>query len=124
MRWLPRILVLLIVCSVISGAWCFYNAIKTAERAEYGLHAADLTFSLIEEYVKSHDGELPKSWQDLEALAPRSDSMYAWPGDSAKVREFVTVDFGVTAEQFAGQSGTNLGLVKPIGSFYPSIYET
>lgn len=87
----------------------------TAERA---LHANLLVVDILSDYVVSHNGAWPESWEDLEDLPRRRHAMFEWPGDKEIVRQYVSVDFAADPAKLAKQSVDQFVAVQPRGPCY------
>lgn len=119
MRWIIRVVALVVLVAVLAGGYCVYRGITDSLHAEHVLHAAMLTVELIDEHVTTHDGAWPRSWADLEALPPHERrGMFEWPRDSVKVKQYVTVDFSADPQRLAEQSVEEFDAVRPIGPYY------
>ena len=120
MRWIIRIVAIVVLLAMLTGGYCVYRGLTDSIHAEYVLHAAIMTIELIDEHVTSHDGAWPRSWADLEALPPRErPGMFDWPQESAKVQQYVAVDFSADPQRLAQQSVDEFDAVRPIGPYYP-----
>lgn len=119
MRWIIRVVVVVVLAAVLAGGYCLYRGITDSLHAEHVLHAALLTIDLIDEHVTSHDGTWPRSWAELEALPPRDrPGMFTWPQDSKRVQQYVAVNFSADHERLAQQSVDEFDAVRPIGPYY------
>jgi hypothetical protein len=80
----------------------FVKAALRANDSEYKLHALICVSHVIEEFMKSHDGAWPSSWEDMtQTHVEQMPSMYHWPEDAEKVQECVEIDFDVGEAQLA-----------------------
>ncbi|MCE9547258.1 MAG: hypothetical protein K8T25_17440 [Planctomycetia bacterium] len=104
---------------VVAFAGCLYLAISTAKHAELALHATLLTFMVVEDHVKTHNGAWPRSWNELEKSPQRKWSQYEWPKDSKTIQQYVAVDFTADPKVLAHQSVDDFQAIKPIGSHFP-----
>jgi hypothetical protein len=119
MRWAIRILVVVAVIAAMVAGFCIYHGLSASIHAEHVLHAALLTVQLLDEYVVLNDGKWPRSWSDLEKLPPKHRTgMFGWPEDSAKVQQYVELDFSVDPQNLAKKSADQFDAVRPIGPYY------
>jgi hypothetical protein len=119
MRWVIRVIVILIVAVIVVSGFCLYRGVSDSIHAEHVLHGALLTVQLLDDYVVMHDGDWPKSWTDLERLPSRESAIFEWPKDSKKLQEYVEVDFSADPEHLAKQNVDEFDAVRPIGPYYP-----
>jgi len=119
MKTLGYLLVFAVGLGIGIGAICVYRGISASIHAEHVLQAAYLSIQLLEEHVRQNHGEWPNSWADLERLPARDWSMYSWPHDSARVQQFVRVNFAIDPDRLARQSIDEFDAVRPIGPYYP-----
>lgn len=68
-------------------------------------------FSVVEQYVESHDGAWPSSWDDLESL-PETGAWYE-PMNFEMAREIVDIDFEAKPEELAKQSPGQFEAIRP-----------
>jgi hypothetical protein len=101
---------------VVATIWC---SVSEALRAERRLHAILLVIDLVQEHVAGCKGEWPRSWEDLERLAPRQRSMFKWPDDRKEVERCVSIDFEADRDQLARQAADEFVAIKPRGACYP-----
>jgi hypothetical protein len=119
-RWTIRAVLLGIVVLVAGGLWCVYLGVSESLHAENGLHATQYTFEAVEDFLKKHDGEWPRSWKQLEQSSPQMSDVYESVGGPDKVEEFVAVDFDADPDRLAKQTQEEFQAIKPVGSFYGS----
>jgi hypothetical protein len=117
-RWTVRGICVAVLALVAIGFWCAYNALSGSLHAEKALHATQLTFEAVEDYVRQHDGAWPRSWNELERSSPQTSDAYSWAGGSNKIQEFVSVDFNANPDQLAKQAVAKFQAIKPVGPYY------
>jgi hypothetical protein len=102
------------------GGWCVYDGISASLHAEMGLHATRQTIETVEVYVKNHNGQWPRSWNDLEQSRSAVAEVYRWTGGREHVNEFVFIDFDADANRLAKQTDDEFDAIRPVGPFYGS----
>jgi hypothetical protein len=73
---------------------------------------------MVEDHVKTHDGEWPSSWDDLDRT---ETAMHSAPLNSSYYRQYTNVNFTLTAEQLIANPALIYGAVMPITGHY-SVY--
>jgi hypothetical protein len=73
---------------------------------------------MVEEYVKTHDGRWPSSWQDLDAT---ETAKYNAPLDSSYYRKYAVVNFALTREDLRQDPRLIYRAVLPLSGCY-SVY--
>lgn len=68
-------------------------------------------FSIVENYVETHDGQWPESWEDLERL-PETGEWYE-PMNFELAREVASIDFNADVKELAQQSPEQFTAIKP-----------
>jgi hypothetical protein len=74
---------------------------KTSTDAEYTLQAFLTTLEVVEEYLREHPGEWPRSWDDLAKQIAAKDHMNMTIAD---YQERIQIDFSLTRAQVANMS--------------------
>jgi hypothetical protein len=115
-----QILLCLVLVVIAGVGWCLYQAIDTAFHAEMALHATNEACDLTNRYVLEHDGAWPRSWDDLKQIncPPGTYNVFPWPESSARIQQFVTIDFAADPDQLAKQSVDEFEAIKPIGPYF------
>lgn len=127
--WLHVIAVL--VCSFLAyGLWKVVECVREASEAEQTLHACINTSDLIEEFVSKHDGNWPRSWDDLQGLGhdnPRFGAEISsnWPGFREESANRVRIDFAADPSRLASlpivdYQVKDFKAIEPIGPVYNS----
>ena len=106
-------IVALIICAVLFTMACI--AAYTALWAENGYHAILLVHEVTREYVSTHDGQWPRSWEDLENMPASEERLRQWSEDRERVRKYVHVDFNANPDELAEQTVVQFDAIKPIG---------
>jgi L-rhamnose mutarotase len=114
-KWIIR---LFFVAILVLG-YCVYKGISNSLHAEHVLHAALITVEKLDEYVDTHEGTWPKSWQDLESTSPEEWAMFSWPQDSKEIQKYVEIDFNADLKRLIEQNPGEFDAVRPIGPYYP-----
>lgn len=115
MRSVIRIAVALGIVAVLIAARFVYQGYLRSFETERALYAASLTMQLLDEYVATHDGAWPRSWNDLEGLPSREWGEYQWPVHSQEIQRYVVVDFAVNSKDLAEQKTRVIDAVQVIG---------
>jgi hypothetical protein len=102
-----------VVLGCVIGVVSFFNNIT---RAEFNLHAISATMQIVEEHIQEHDGDWPRSWEELDKIAAAS----SMPGrfNLEDVKKRVEIDFGARLEDLAGQDDKSFKAIRPIGPCY------
>jgi hypothetical protein len=114
--WLFRSLVVVGVLVAGTIAWFVYCVVLSL-RAEKTLHAAIFTTRLVDQFV-AENKRWPRSWGELETLAPSEWAMYKWPEAAQELRSRVSIDFDVDLQTIARQDPMTFQAIKPIGAHY------
>ena len=117
-RWGIRSAIGILVAGIVCLAWLVYSGISMSLRAEKAFHATLLTTQVIEDYVRQHNGQWPRSWKELEQSSTRTGANLRWPEDQAEIEQYVCVDFDADANDLARQSADEFQAIKPIGPHY------
>lgn len=107
-RWSAGI----VVAVVLSAAAFFYYRIKEALRGDY--ETIRVT-QMIEDYVKTHNGNWPQSWEDLDGT---ETARRLAPLDSSYWRRYTGVDFTLTSEQLVEHPDLIYEAVTPLSGRY------
>jgi hypothetical protein len=118
-RWAFRSAIAIVVAGIVGATWLVYVGIATSLRAENALHATRLTTQVIEDHVRQHNGQWPRSWTELERSSRRSRAMFKWPNDRTEIQRYVWVDFDANSNDLARQSADGFDAIKSIGPHYP-----
>jgi len=110
------LVVVAVAATIVFGV--IYCGISESLTAERSLHANLLVVDLLREYVVSHKGAWPGSWEDLEEVPGRRRAMFQWPEDKENVRHYVLVDFAADPDKLAKQSVEQFVAVQPRGPCY------
>ena len=94
---------------VVSIYWIGASAAYDAEHALWATCAAS---AASEEYV-SRNRKWPTSWEELESVSATVGTVYSWPDDSAEIREYVDVDFGMSLSDVADQNPDDFRAIRP-----------
>lgn len=101
----------IVIAVLLFVAAYLYYRLNEALRGDYVTAGVIL---IVEDYVKTHDGNWPVSWEDLdgteEARARRQASSY-W-------RRYTRADFTLTSEQLIRNPGLIYDAVKPVKGKY------
>jgi hypothetical protein len=114
MRWVIRIVAVLGVLAALVAASFIYRGVSRSLEAERALYAASLTALLLDEYVATHDGAWPRSWNDLETLPANEWNMFQWPADSHAMQRYVEIDFAVNSQVLAEKKMSVLDAINVI----------
>ena len=88
-----RFCIIVLICLIGAGTWVVYTGISTSLRAERALHAINMMTIVNEQFIEK-EGKWPQYWEDLIAhTAAQQYSMYSWPDDCMRIREYVKIDF-------------------------------
>jgi hypothetical protein len=82
-----------------------------ALNAEHSLQATMVTFELANDYVASHNGKWPESWQSLEKLPSYRPFHH--------LQEMVIIDFDADLKVLAEQSAEQFTAIRPQGDCFP-----
>ena len=97
----------------LSGAaFFFYTRLNEALRGDY--RTIRVT-EMVEDYAKTHNGNWPMSWEDLDGT---ETAMRLAPLDSSYWRKYTTVDFTVRSEQLISDPELIYLAVMPISGKY------
>jgi hypothetical protein len=108
LRWTAGILALVMVVTVA----VFYYQFNERMRGEY--ETIRVT-QMVEDYVKSHEGNWPKSWEDLDGTETAKRMNWA---DSSYWRRYTKVDFTVQSEQLIADPKLIYRSVLPMNGEY------
>ncbi|QDS98637.1 hypothetical protein [Adhaeretor mobilis] len=79
---------------------------------EHSLHAMHNVLTACRAYVEEHEGNWPKSWDELQPL-------YTYEGDvAAETKERIAVDFGADPAELATQSIESFTGIRPKGPIF------
>jgi hypothetical protein len=113
----------LALIAMIVGA-CFLVA-RMSLQAESTLHAIDLVFEVVGEFLENNERRWPKSWDELATIVPKGNaSPLLSPDDISKIRQRVKVNFDLTTPEVAAQDEDDFNAIEPIGPHYPPLKET
>lgn len=110
-----RIAVVLGIVAALFAARFVYQGFSRSFETERALYAASLTVQLLDDYVATHDGAWPRSWNDLEALPSREWGLYQWPVHSQEIQRYVEVDFAVSSQDLAEHETSVIDAVHVVG---------
>lgn len=87
------------------------DAIRAVEEAERSLRAAYLASDALDRYVRARR-EWPKSWSDLESLAPAGARRPIEREDWSEMRGYLEVDFDLTLADVARQTTADFRAIR------------
>jgi hypothetical protein len=96
---------------LLSAAAVFFYQFNEALRGDY---ATARVIQTVEDYVKTHDGSWPTSWEDLDG----TETAHATRLDSSYWRRYTHVDFTLTSEQLVEKPDLIYDAVKPLSGEY------
>jgi hypothetical protein len=101
-----------VVLVLLSAAAWFYYTVNEALRGDY--ETIRVT-QMVEDYVKTNEGNWPTSWEDLD----RTDTAKRFlPRDSSYWRRYTTVDFTIQSEQLIADPELIYHAVMPVSRNY------
>jgi hypothetical protein len=100
------------VAVLLLAAAFFYYSFTEALRGDY--ETIRVT-QLIEDYVKTHEGNWPSSWENLDGTETAKQLA---PLDSSFWRKYTTVDFTVRSERLLGNPDLIYRAVMPVSGEY------
>jgi hypothetical protein len=108
LRWLASIVV---VTLLLAGGYAYYR-FNEAMRSDY--ETIRVT-QMVEDYVRTHGGDWPKSWDDLSGTETAKRLSFA---DSSYWQRYTTVDFSVRSEELLANPGMIYRAVLPADRVY------
>jgi hypothetical protein len=80
--------------------------------------------TIVTEQFIEKEGKWPQSWEDLIThTAAQQYSMYSWPDDCMRIREYVKIDFDADPTALALQNVDGFNAIEPIGPCYEYKHE-
>jgi hypothetical protein len=110
-RWIIGSLVAIVLCI---GTLLFCNIIQFCRQTKSEYETIRVV-QMVEDYVKTHNGKWPSSWEDLDGTATAKRLA---PLDSRYFRQYATVNFALTAEQLITNPDLIYDAVMPLSRKY------
>lgn len=118
-RFVFSVLVVVTIGVVLAVALPIVFGIRSSLRAEKTLHTYNLVLDLIENYVETHSGSWPNSWEQLEQVAPKDHPLvWRWPDDKKEIESRIHVDFSLTSGDVVKMSADTFTAVTQKGPYY------
>jgi len=118
-QYVIRCILAVVMLAAMGVAVRVYRCISTSAHAEKTLHAINLTTVVVDRFVQQ-ERRWPNSWAELHKVkSAQVPSMYAWPGDAAKLPDFVVIDFDADLHVIANQCVDEFEAIHPAGAYYP-----
>jgi len=103
---------------LVAAIWPLVSAARRSSDSEHTLHALVCVSYVTREFMQSHEGNWPTSWEQLEATTiEHVPSMYRWPQDAGKVRERVEIEFNVSRDTLSDPSFKVTSAIRPRGDY-------
>ncbi len=127
-RWLIRVILGTVLAGFAYGAFSVASCIYYANEAEKTLHACVTVSDALEQFVLDHEGEWPRSWEQLrkwtnstESL-DRADYVRGWSDEwVARVQVDFAADPAALAKlQIADYKVEGFRAIEPIGPVFDS----
>ena len=99
------------VVILLSAVAVFFYQFNEALRGDY---ETARVIQIVEDYVKTHDGNWPVAWEDLDG----TETSHATRLDSSYWRRYTRVDFTLTSEQLIEKPDLIYDAVKPLSGEY------
>ena len=114
---LGKAIVLMIIAGILLAIPVFvYKIVNVAGQAERTLHATTCVFKTVDQYVKDHPGQWPKSWDALRTTS--TTGFYAWPRDDAEIMARVDIDFNARLDDLTNLDVKTFKAIRPKGPCY------
>lgn len=119
-KWAIRFLAFALVAIIGDVVWSVVATGIAASHAERCLHATRLTIRAVEDYVKQHNGNWPRSWSDLSRTSRHVEDVYVWTQGPENVHNFVILNCNADPDLIALQSVEEFDAIKPNSNYYTS----
>ncbi len=107
--WLWTVVIVSAILLLVAAV--FFYQFNEALRGDY---ETARVIRIVEDYVKTHDGTWPASWEDLDG----TETAHAARLDSSYWRRYTHVDFTLTSEQLIANPDLIYDAVKPLSGEY------